>query len=322
MLVSIKLGCRREVAESNKVRSIRGRCLAVPFGKIPGPMGSQSYEAEMDAGTLARIASPPPGPVGFHQRIKASSPQSATTLLGLTIHPESKISADDWVNKINVNQDTPDYFVGRIKANGSVIFVTDPNHFEIPKGNKPYAWVGDWIEVFKVDEWEMTTGSLEVKVKKGGPQEALIQFEVKPDLSSGETIGNSTKDRVLTQTAHSVNDPGLTLDFGYTLPQAGNLAGIALNSGRTKSIVVTNRATLNLGGTIQKINVSDPDLVDTWFHEIGCHAGRKQKKLRDWEHTPDDKTTPVEVCASDIDEIFKNREAGPKIWATINAYLK
>jgi hypothetical protein len=280
------------------------------LSRTPGPEGLWKDSQGIDPGTLARTLSPTPGPIGLHVHpdVLKGSPQTAAPHLGIAVHQESKIKASEWVKKIKGSDDVPDYFKDQINSKGDLIFVTNPKKFKVPTNVISKDWLSDWLSAFMVAEWELTTGSLDMSVKKGDSAGPFITVVHNPDLSKGETIDGFTKQVALTQKGRSTKS--ITIDFGITLPD-----GVKLNSGR-KLIVVANRIALSLEDKIKMFDFDDSELLATWFHEIACHAGRNSLKKPD---THGDKE--VERSASDIEAMIPNGKTVSKVLGEIQGFL-
>ena len=280
------------------------------LSRTPGPEGLRQDSWPIDPGTLARIPSPRPGPIGL--RIKPSvlmlPNAAAPSQFGITVHQESKISAQDWVKKINGSDDVYDFFKEQIKSKGNLIYVTNPKKFKVPTNVIPKDWLADWLSAFTVQEWEMTTGCLDISVAKADSTGPLITIVHNPDLSSGETIEGFTK---YTMTVKSRDTKSVSFERGNTLP-----TGVALKT-RRKLIVVANRIALTLGDKIKRFNFEDSELLEVWFHEIACHAGRNTNGKPD---THGDKE--VESFASDIEAMFPKSTTVSKAFVEIQSFLK
>ena len=278
------------------------------LSRTPDPGGLRSQA--IDSGTLARMPSPPPGSTGLGIKLpvlmvpKVAAPHQ----LGIAVHQASQISAQDWVKKINDSDDVPDYFKEQIKSKGNVIYVTNPKKFKVPTNVIPKDWLSDWLSAFIVEEWEMTTGSLDFSVKKGDSAGPLITVVHNPDLSSGETIDGFTK---YTMTVTSRGTKSVALERGNTLP-----TGVTLKTGR-KLIAVANRIALSLGDKTKIFKFEDSELLEVWFHEIACHAGRNTNGKPDVHGDKD-----VESCASDIGAMFPKPTTVSKVFVEIEGFLK
>jgi len=278
------------------------------LSRTPDPGGLRSQA--IDSGTLARMPSPPPGSTGLGIKLpvlmvpKVAAPHQ----LGIAVHQASQISAQDWVKKINDSDDVPDYFKEQIKSKGNVIYVTNPKKFKVPTNVIPKDWLSDWLSAFIVEEWEMTTGSLDFSVKKGDSAGPLITVVHNPDLSSGETIDGFTK---YTMTVTSRGTKSVSVERGNTLP-----TGVTLKTGR-KLIAVANRIALSLGDKTKIFKFEDSELLEVWFHEIACHAGRNTNGKPDVHGDKD-----VESCASDIAAMFPKPTTVSKVFVEIQGFLK
>jgi hypothetical protein len=278
------------------------------LARTPGPEDSHA----IDEGTLARMLSPIPGPIGLRikPKVQSGSPQAAAHQQpGIRVNPASQISADDWVKKINASDDVPDHFKKQIKSKGDLISLTNPKKFMVPNNVIPRDWISDWVAAFSVEEWEMTTGSLDMSVKPGDAAGPFIKTVHNPDLSNGETVDGFTQ---YTMTNKSRSTAAAMIEMGITLP-----TGVSLKSGR-KLIVIANRFALSLGNNKVKIfNFEDSELLGTWFHEIACHAGRNSESKVD---THGDKE--VESSAADIDGMFPKSTTASKVLVEVQNFLK
>jgi len=280
------------------------------LSRTPGPVGFQEVSQAIDPGTLARMPLPPPGPIGLriYPKILMVPKAVASRQLGITVHQKSQISAQEWVKKINDSDDVPDYFKEQIKSKGNVIYVTNPKQFKVPTNVISKDWLDDWLSAFTVEEWEMTTGCLNISVKKGDSSGPLITIAHNPDLSSGETIDGFTK---YTMTVTSRGTKSIEFERGNTLP-----TGVALKTGR-KLIAVANRVTLSLGDKTKTFKFEDSELLEVWFHEIACHAGRNTNGKPD---VHGDKN--VDSYEKDIEAMFPKAATISKVFVEMQGFLK
>jgi hypothetical protein len=280
------------------------------LSRTPGPEGFREDSQAVDPGTLARIPSSPPGPIGLRIKPKVlMAPKAAAPRqLGIAVHQKSQISAQDWVKKINDSDDIPDYFKEQIKSKGNVIYVTNPKKFKVPTNVISKDWLADWLSAFNAEEWEMTTGCLDYSVKKGDSAGPLITVVHNPDLSNGEIIDGFTK---YTMTVTSRGTKSVMIERGNTLP-----TGVALKTGR-KLIVVANRIALNLEDKTKTFKFEDSELLEVWFHEIACHAGRNTDGKPDVHGDKE-----VERCASDIEAMFPKATTVAKVFLEMQGFLK
>ncbi len=256
------------------------------------------------------MPSPPPGPIGLRivPKVLMVPKAAAPSQLGIAIHRESQISAQDWVKKINDSDDVPDYFKEQIKSKGNVIYVPNPKKFKVPTNVISKDWLSDWLSAFTVEEWEMTTGCLDFSVKKGDSAGPFITIVHNPDLSSGETVDGFTK---YTMTVNSRTTNSVSIERGNTLP-----TGVTLKSGR-KVIVVANRIALSLGDKVKTFKFEDYELLEVWFHEIACHAGRNSIGKPDIHGDKE-----VNSYANDILAMFPKATTVSKVFVEIEDFLK
>ncbi len=166
----------------------------------------------------------------------------------------------------------------------------------------------------EVDEWEVTTASLDIVVKKtsksGKPQGIHIRTVLNPDLSSNESIDPITQDLHLIHTYYQYIDFGI--EKGNTMPVGANI-----ESGR-KLIAIANRITLQLGDKINKAYVvKDEELVNTWFHEIACHAGLITQKNPNCGHGEG----RVDDTSDEIDLWIPEKQAGDHVFKDVKEFL-
>ncbi len=265
------------------------------FGKIPGPEGMQKLRQTIDEATLARIPSPSPGHVNLfgHPQSPNKSHKVASKRPGIRINEASQISAQEWESKIKAVK-APGYFSEQIETEGNMIVLKDPNKvYESgykPSTKDPFHWAGDWLQAFTDDRWEITTASLNL-IAATDPQGRFIASELRPDLSSGESIDKYAR-IVLKGTIRSSDD--LSIKMGYTLTD-----GLHLKSGRNL-IVIADRIVVNLRKNNRAFNRGDYELCDNWFHEIACHAGRLPVEKGGDTTVADHGNSDVDRCAADI----------------------
>jgi hypothetical protein len=279
------------------------------LAKIPGPEGLGGGIPPLDPDPLSRGPSSVPGPAGLWYVPQVSQQAKAVgRSKGITIHPESKISAQEWLKKIKASDDVPDYFKNQISAKGNVILVTNPKKFKVPRNVISKDWLEDWLSAFVSDEWEMTTGELEFTVKKGDDKGPFITVVHNPDLAGGETITGFTRH---TMTEKGRDTTSISVERGNTLP-----TGVTLKSGK-KLIVVATRIKLDLEGKIKTLQFEDSELLEVWFHEIAAHAGRNSTKKTD---VHGDKT--VDGFARDIADMFPKTTTVAKVLVEIKSFLE
>lgn len=280
------------------------------LSKIPGPDGLHKNNPTIDVGTLARFPSPLPRPIGlqFKPPFLMAPNAIAPRQPGLAVHQKSKISAAEWVKKINKSDDVPDYFKQQIKSKDNLIYLTNPTKFKVPTNVIEKDWLSDWLAAFTVNEWEMTTGSLDISIKKddsGGP---LITLVHNPDLSTGEPIEGFTQ---YTMTVKSRGAQSLSFERGNTLP-----TGVTLKSGR-KLIAVANRTVVSFGDKVKTFIFEESELLEVWFHEIACHAGRNTAGKPDVHGDKE-----VDSYEKDIKEMFPKSSTVAKVFGEIQDFLK
>jgi hypothetical protein len=112
-------------------------------------------------------------------------------------------------------------------------------------------------------------------------------------------------------TVTSRRTESVMVERGITLPD-----GVTLKSGQ-KLIVIANRIALNLGGKVKNFQFADSELLEVWFHEIACHAGRNSEGKTDTHGNKE-----VESSASDIEAMFPKSTTVSKVFDETQAFLK
>jgi len=232
----------------------------------------------------------------------------------ITVHAKSQITAAEWVKKIKSSDHVPQHFQDPLRARRNRILLTNPLKFRIPSDVLPRDWTTDWLSVFVADgnpdnkDWEMSTGCLDIKVRKAIKTKDRITVVHNPDLSQGESVSGFTK---FTMTAKARDVSELAFEKGNTLP-----TGVKLKSKR-KFIAIANRVALDLDGKTEKLKFTDDELVETWFHELAAHAGRNAQGLID---THGDNT--VDGHAREIRDMFPKTTTIRKVGEAIKKHLK
>jgi hypothetical protein len=326
----------------------RGDSPTDPYNHPASPAfdrGAGSFRSQVVFGhhPNATIGTPHHGsPAGrFH-------PWGETTLVdlntaGIRIHEKSRISASQWVQNIrDPALSVPSYLTNQINAKGQIVSVPKPQRFKIPKGIIQPRWLDDWWRAFAANNWEITTGESiicvkkpDVSEKKGdapgtkgeasrknddkcvmGHVKGPLHSDVMPDLSEGESYEGYAAWAGLRVDGDSVDNFGI--QYGDTLVE-----GVTLNSGR-RLIVVVDRITLMLGDTPKKqqFEVGSSELVNTWFHEIACHAGPdSNENQKPQDATGDENDPAVQATKIEIDGMIPFGDTSSKIRAAIKSFL-
>jgi hypothetical protein len=230
--------------------------------------------------------------------------------MNIRVNPASKISAGAWLTKIKASNHVPEHFQDQIESKGNTIFVTNPLKFKFPNNVIPKPWRDDWLSAFVTPEWEITTGRLDIVVKKDQSSGVSITVTHHPDLATGESISDLNK-YGMTGTFTKTKD--VLVERGNTLP-----GDVTLKSKR-KLIVIANRLTLKLGNNTKNYTFNDDELVEVWFHEIACHAGRNSQNKDDF-HTGKI-GDEVDACARDIKDMFPKTKTVPKVENDIKVFI-
>ena len=135
-----------------------------------------AWELRADPRALPRGASRVPGSIGLHlyrgipMQVKAAKGKRN----GITVHSASKITAKEWVKKIRASSHIPAHYQKQIKARKDLIYVTSTTRFKVPNNVIRKSWLGDWLSAFMNSNWEMTTGELQIVVKKSGSPKITV----------------------------------------------------------------------------------------------------------------------------------------------------
>lgn len=279
-----------------------------------GPIGLLEESLVMGRGVLARTDLSNASPIGLLvgpgilMQVKSTLTKSKASRMGILVHSQSQISAEEWVQKIKASNSIPDHYQAQIKWKQRTVYVTNPKRFRIPNDVIKKEWVNDWLSAFTNTDWEITTGCLDFVVEKGTSSLPDITITHNPDLSNGELVDGYTKS-TMTQKSHHTHS--LSIERGNTLP-----TGVSLKSGR-KAILIANRIALKLGNLVKTFKFTDEELVEVWFHEIAAHAGRNSQGLSD---THGDKT--VDRYGRDIRDMFGKTTTVPKLLLEVEKYLR
>jgi hypothetical protein len=243
---------------------------------------------------------------------------------GITVNPKSEITGPKWIKIIQSSNDIPDYYK---KIYWRRNRITVKKRFEIPSGVIRKIWETDFLSGF-VGGWEISTHHLDVKAetldemikrqrKRAGKLLREIAIKFIPHLSEGEKLG--TLVRVKLSGNKLSNKKELHVTDGWTIPSGkpskpGNIlrAGVSLKSGRGL-ISVCTRINLKVGLKITKFKYNDSELLETFFHEIACHAGRINQGVPDTHGN-----TRVDTSAADIHSMFPKYSTVDKLFKAIN----
>jgi hypothetical protein len=246
-------------------------------------------------------------------RGKGSQKATGSSKLNIRVHPKSMISAQAWIKKIKDNNHIPEYYQEQIKSSGNAIYVTNPKRFKVPNNVISKPWMNDWLSAFVTPKWEITTGCLDIHVENKSSSGKKLTIIHKPDLSTGESIDQFTQytmTKVINNIKGAEKVEEVPFEKGNTLPTGTELLS------KRKLIVIANRIALKLGSKIKTFEFNDDELLEVWFHEIACHAGRNSRGVPD---THGNKA--VESCSNDIQGMFPKTKTIPMVITEIVDYL-
>lgn len=232
--------------------------------RVPGPLG---WASGTGGGRL-------PGPLyygpGSGSRAKATAAPSKTH--GITVNPASEISGQEWEQMLKQSPDLPQFIEDQVSWAQDNL--TIPAKFTVPAGTVDREWLPDYRAAFAADQWEVTTGHLDITATGDLSTQQVIQVLV-PHLQSDESVDGIAKAAL---TRKYTDYTQLRLTFGETFEPFDHKSqkfktGAVLKSKRGL-IVVTNRVKLKLGSAIHEGKIEKPTMVESLVHEIAAHAGR------------------------------------------------
>jgi hypothetical protein len=284
--------------------------------RVQGPICVHHHHHAKHAGLTAGAAPAFPGHIslfGKRKKPQQSPKRSPLNPVGIRVNDKSQIQAAAWVQKINGCRRASESFYRCIDSRGQIIVLTIPESGLTPD-RYTVDWIDDWRAAMEVDEWEVTTASLDIVVKKQGspgkPQGVHFKTVLHPDLSSNESIDTITQDRRMTHEGDKFAEFGL--EKGNTMDAGSNLES------RRKLIAIANRITLQLGAKINNAYVvTDDELVKTWFHEIACHAGLITQKNPNYGHGEGH----VNDTSDEIDLWIPGTQTGDQVFKDVKAFL-
>jgi RHS repeat-associated protein len=221
----------------------------------------------------------------------------------ITVNPASQIKASEWVNMIKKSPDIPEYIKKDIKNKDNTI--TGPKKINQPKDTIPREWLSDLPFAFSSNDFEITTGQVnyELTITLSGIQ---ITSRIVPDLQKGEfgpgnwiVVGKNEKG--IKQKEWLPNNAFLTDKYSSVAAAKKVTHGITLSSEevnklvktgeegvetRLKSkralIIIVNRFNVTsifhsweVSGSSVQLKVEVHELLNSFLHELGLHAGRK-----------------------------------------------
>ncbi len=193
----------------------------------------------------------------------------------LPVNSKSRLSAQDFLNKVKSSSCLQDWMKTIFSVNGNDFKIAETYKW---KGTKPPAWFDIWFQaatnVWHADEWELTTGTLKMMGKGVSMMDADGVSIGKPD-PDGDWVnfatfdGNDTGTGGLTVPTETMkNDLNASKD--KELHYQGPIVR-PLRTGKGRgAIVVVDRLQDEKG---QFLPMNANEIAGTLFHEL-FHAGR------------------------------------------------
>lgn len=227
---------------------------------------------------------------------------------GLTISPNSQVSAQQWVDMINRNTKMPQWMKDCFAVSGNKIVLnlwmdtanpTQPPGPLMPPGTTMPPWFETTLVAIKEKEWHLTTGVSIVNEPSSSANNKLFGDHEPGDdpklnaakASSGTVIGGETipaESKKATsvfgrQMLDSRAGGGPTGKGGLRRGPSGGTPGEGL-------IIVANRFRDTLAPGIEVLR-NDDAMLSTFFHELGSHGGLiTQLRMAESDHTSPDAT--------------------------------
>ena len=244
------------------------------------------------------------------------------TFGGLTVSPESKISAQQWVSMIQSSDKLAPWMKSLFAATGNRIVLTT-DHPRLPAGvtwDQVPEWFKNTLVAINSKDWHLTTGASELS-----DQHELINYKLLPDKESGDAPGGTSRvaktDITVGETVASESrEPRESM---LSRRMADDSAGGATNplarrprQGNKPAeglVVVADRFhDPNAPGSQQRR--SDSAMLETFFHELGAHAGLVSQG-KPAAHGPDGGVTPTEadILAQAVRSFFANPTESPTV---------
>jgi hypothetical protein len=194
----------------------------------------------------------------------------------LPVNAKSMLSAKDFVDAVSKTTCLAGWMKAIFSVKGQDLVIAKT--YKFPKSPKPPDWFGIWfaaaLGAWEADEWELTTGSLEMKGKglsimfpdgisigKSAPDGSWVDV---PQFATNDTgVGGVT---VPTQSIRNDLNASSDADLHYN----GAIVKTAARGKTRGAIVIASRLKAE-DGTVFPMNANE--ITGTLFHEL-FHAGR------------------------------------------------
>ncbi|MEO6801708.1 MAG: hypothetical protein ABI197_00535 [Granulicella sp.] len=194
----------------------------------------------------------------------------------IPVNPKSKLTAKAWVDTVNAATCAPSWMKKIFTFRGTDFRIAPSYKFITGKGiSKPPAWFGVWhtaaSSVYMGSNWELTTGTLEMK-----PKDLSLMV---PD---GISIGKLDPDKNWTDfpqmQGHDKGEGGITVPTqdikdNLNTQKDGKLhySGVIVKPGSKQGEIVVVTQIKSVDG--QLLSFGPNDVIETLFHEL-FHAGQ------------------------------------------------
>lgn len=256
-------------------------------------------------------------PITFHDPTGHQGKKGAQAIPkgGLSISPESKISAQQWMDMINKSDKLTPWMKSVFKVEGNSIVLVPSQLNKIPAGEVVPEWFKSVVFAISIKEWHLTTGTTILKEQKGKvtASERLVA-DLEPGdepVATGKTEG---KGLMLGETIPSESMKVMEKSVYTTRRMKDAKAGGDTTKGERRPpgkntpaeglLVISNRgrATKDSGKIVQRTEAS---ILESLFHEIGVHAGPGSQG-KDSEHSASDwHVAPISVADETAKKIWE-----------------
>lgn len=264
------------------------------------PLEAQPPEGQVAAGEAGeRDSSDRPG--------EGDQSTDARRQPDIAVHPDSQLSAEQLVALIRGCDDVPQYVQDAISVspdNPNAIRISAIDDRAVPQGEDA-SWFNAVISAAQSGEWQITTGNVtnwasgddavsRLEPHIGDPAEKPgirdPQGDWLPDHLATANIGPETAGVV-------VATEQMAREMNADSPQHDRYNGPTVQGDRGL-VVIGNR----YEGDILTRDRTPSEIANTFFHELGAHAGRISAGTPSWESHPD-----VQACIRAIDQAVPPR---------------
>lgn len=223
--------------------------------------------------------------------------QGQRTFGGLTVSPNSRISAQQWVEMIQKNGSLEPWMKAMFAAKGNKIVLTT-NTPKLPKGTT-WDQVPEWFKktllAINSEHWHLTTGTSIVSDKK-----EIINNKLLPDTEAGDSpAGYSKVDKDAVVTGETIASESLQpresmasrrmIDSNANGPAVAGNRREAVNKKPAEGLVVIADRFRDTAAPGIEVLRDEDSMVETFFHELSAHAALiSEGKAGDADHGPVD----------------------------------